>query len=125
MAFNFDDFFSKAVDGATGHADCLYCDRNSSEGGGKWNGYHSAWVCDEHIQQQINDDEQERQKKRQRIIGRFGVEGRGYLVFDTEPGETVEEKGETFTVASKSWVPGGINPNTDEYDPAGWYVKIK
>ena len=123
----FSDFFGKSVDGATGDCECLYCERNSNEGGGRWSDYHSTWVCDDHIATQDADDEEKRQEKRERAIEQFGSAGRGYLVSETVvgPGEPFEYDGETYIVESADYSPGGDNPNIEEFDPAGWYIKIR
>ena len=125
----FNAFFSKAVDGATGHAECQHCKRNSGEGGGKWYDSHTAWVCGEHIQaeeeyRQRRQEDKSRQK-REHILRVFGTNGRGYLVRYEKPGETIEEDGEIYKVAKATYSPGGPNPNTEENDPAGWYIKVK
>jgi hypothetical protein len=123
----FSDFFGKSVDGATGDCECLYCERSSSEGRGRWSEGRHTWVCDEHIATQDADDEAKRQEKRERAIKQFGSAGRGYLVSETEikPGDSFEDDGETYIVESADYSPGGENPNTEDFDPAGWYVKIR
>jgi len=119
----FNDFFSKTVDVATGQAECLYCFKTSAEGGGRWSGYLSTWVCSDHVERQDSDEQAEQQKKRNGILRKYGESGRGYVVYSHEPTLTVEVDGETFAIARKFWVEADHHP--EEGHEAGWYIKIK
>lgn len=126
----FSAFFGKAKDAATGTCECLYCERDSGEGGGRWDEYHTTWVCDEHIAQQDADEAAEQEEDRQRLVNVYGLSGRGKLHYGLhepiEVGDEVEYKGHTFTVAKVTRLSEGMdNPNDDdEWIPAGYYVKI-
>lgn len=113
-----DDFFSSAVDSATGHADCPYCGTNSKVGGGRWNSVRTEWVCDTHIPDEDAYQAEQRAERYAALLRNYGPRGRYFLVAEFDPGDTITEGEFTFKVAQKAWMPG------DEGFERGWYVKI-